>query len=56
MQFVQTDMGLKMDPKIIDIVGGFIPIEMVIKGIFLPKIFCDGKHCSLMIYGGLTIF
>ncbi|PIA46337.1 hypothetical protein AQUCO_01500098v1 [Aquilegia coerulea] len=33
-EFVQTDMGLKVDPKFIDITGGFLHMEMVIDGAF----------------------
>lgn len=32
MQFVQTDLASKMDPKFIDMVGGFMSMEMVVKG------------------------
>lgn len=34
LQFVQTEMGSKMDRKFVDLVGGFLPMEMVIAGIF----------------------
>ncbi|KAF4382451.1 hypothetical protein G4B88_011403 [Cannabis sativa] len=33
-EFVETDMGLKIDPKFVDIMGGFVPMEMVVKGAF----------------------
>ncbi|XP_031394131.1 probable quinone oxidoreductase [Punica granatum] len=33
-EFVRTDMGLKVDSKMVDIVGGFVPIDVVIKGAF----------------------
>ncbi|KAG8368363.1 hypothetical protein BUALT_Bualt15G0037700 [Buddleja alternifolia] len=34
-EFVQTEMSAKVDPKIIDLAaGGFIPMEMVVKGAF----------------------
>ncbi|XP_062091740.1 uncharacterized protein LOC133797735 [Humulus lupulus] len=33
-EFVETDMGLKIDTKYIDIMGGFVPMEMVVKGAF----------------------
>ncbi|KAK4805068.1 hypothetical protein SAY86_004885 [Trapa natans] len=33
-EFVQTDMGLKMNHKLIDNLGGFISFEMIIKGVF----------------------
>lgn len=33
-EFVQTDLASKMDPKFIDFVGGFLPMEMVVKGAF----------------------
>lgn len=32
MQFVETEMGNKIDPKIINLSGGFVPMEMVVKG------------------------
>lgn len=32
MQFVETEMGLKVDPKFISLMGGFVPMEMVVKG------------------------
>ena len=34
MQFVETDMGKKVDSKFIGIMGGFVPMEMVVKGKF----------------------
>ncbi|KAJ8423302.1 hypothetical protein Cgig2_002565 [Carnegiea gigantea] len=30
-EFVETDLGSKVDPKIVNLVGGFIPMEMVVK-------------------------
>ncbi|KAK3024507.1 hypothetical protein RJ639_043699 [Escallonia herrerae] len=33
-EFVQTDLGEKVDSKFIEIMGGFVPMEMVIKGAF----------------------
>lgn len=33
-EFVETDLGSKVDPKILNLVGGFIPMEMVVKGTF----------------------
>ncbi|CAA2978330.1 probable quinone oxidoreductase [Olea europaea subsp. europaea] len=33
-EFVQTDLAAKLDPKIIDLIGGFLPMEMVVKGAF----------------------
>lgn len=33
MQFVKTEMGEKIDSKFIDMVGGFVPMKMVVKGI-----------------------
>lgn len=33
MQFVETEMGKAVDPNFINVVGGFIPMEMVVKGI-----------------------
>lgn len=32
MQFVQTEMGLKIDSKFVGKMGGFLPMEMVVKG------------------------
>lgn len=46
MQFVATDMGLKIDPKFIDITGGFVPMEMVVKGIFYLKLYFLSSSCS----------
>ncbi|GAB4853961.1 hypothetical protein Ancab_018169 [Ancistrocladus abbreviatus] len=31
-EFVETDLTIKVDPKFVDLLGGFIPIEMVVKG------------------------
>ncbi|CAI0447150.1 unnamed protein product [Linum tenue] len=33
-EFVETEMGLKVESKFIDMMGGFVPMEMVIKGAF----------------------
>ncbi|WVZ21833.1 hypothetical protein V8G54_000377 [Vigna mungo] len=33
-EFVETEMGLKIDPKLINLMGGFVPMEMVVKGAF----------------------
>ncbi|MBA0606034.1 hypothetical protein Godav_018552 [Gossypium davidsonii] len=33
-EFVRTEMGEKMDPKLISLMGGFVPMEMVVKGAF----------------------
>ncbi|KAJ6345859.1 hypothetical protein OIU78_008507 [Salix suchowensis] len=33
-EFVKTEMGEKMDSKFIDMLGGFIPMKMVLKGAF----------------------
>lgn len=33
-EFVETEMGLMIDPKTINLMGGFIPMEMVVKGAF----------------------
>ncbi|XP_051147268.1 uncharacterized protein LOC127262570 [Andrographis paniculata] len=33
-EFVQTEMASKVDPKIINLTGGFMPMEMVVKGAF----------------------
>ncbi|GAB2267259.1 hypothetical protein Dimus_002244 [Dionaea muscipula] len=33
-EFVETELALKVDAKFIDLVGGFLPMEMVIKGAF----------------------
>jgi len=32
VQFVETELGLKVDPKFLSMMGGFIPMEMVVKG------------------------
>lgn len=32
MQFVQTDMGSRVDPKFVGLMGGFVPMQMVVKG------------------------
>lgn len=31
-EFVQTDLASRLDPKMIDRIGGFLPMEMVVKG------------------------
>ncbi|PIM99242.1 15-hydroxyprostaglandin dehydrogenase [Handroanthus impetiginosus] len=33
-EFIQTEMASKMDPKFIALVGGFVPMEMAVKGAF----------------------
>ncbi|XP_050365141.1 uncharacterized protein LOC126783674 [Argentina anserina] len=33
-EFVETDMGQQIDSKFIDLMGGFVPMEMVVKGAF----------------------
>ncbi|XP_050209607.1 uncharacterized protein LOC126660257 [Mercurialis annua] len=33
-EFVETDMGSKISPKFVDMMGGFVPMQMVIKGAF----------------------
>lgn len=33
-EFVETDLASKMDPKFIDLMGGFLSMEMVVKGAF----------------------
>ncbi|KAL3843924.1 hypothetical protein ACJIZ3_001327 [Penstemon smallii] len=33
-EFVQTELASKMDPGFIDFVGGFLPMEIVVKGAF----------------------
>nr|POF09982.1 prostaglandin reductase-3 [Quercus suber] len=33
-EFVQTEMGLKIDSKFVGKMGGFLPMEMVVKGTF----------------------
>ncbi|PON69113.1 Polyketide synthase, enoylreductase domain containing protein [Parasponia andersonii] len=33
-EFVGTEMGLRVDPKFIDLMGGFVPMETVVKGAF----------------------
>ncbi|KAI3445998.1 hypothetical protein Pfo_002663 [Paulownia fortunei] len=33
-EFVQTELASKVDPKFLDLIGGFIPMEMVVKGAF----------------------
>lgn len=38
LQFVETDLSLKMDPKFIELIGGFVPMEMVVNGMtFSPE-------------------
>lgn len=32
VQFVETEMGLKIDSNTINLMGGFVPMEMVVKG------------------------
>ncbi|CDO97165.1 unnamed protein product [Coffea canephora] len=33
-EFVLTDLAAKVDPKFIDLVGGYVPMQMVVKGVF----------------------
>ncbi|XP_057966524.1 uncharacterized protein LOC131156677 [Malania oleifera] len=33
-EFVDTELSLKMDPKFMALMGGFVPMEMVVKGVF----------------------
>ncbi|XP_044508659.1 prostaglandin reductase-3 [Mangifera indica] len=33
-EFVQTDMGSRVDPKFVGLMGGFVPMQMVVKGAF----------------------
>ncbi|OVA10453.1 Alcohol dehydrogenase superfamily [Macleaya cordata] len=33
-EFVETELALKVDPKFIDSIGGFLPMEMVVNGTF----------------------
>ncbi|KAK4849329.1 hypothetical protein QYF36_023592 [Acer negundo] len=33
-EFVQTEMALKVQPGFVDLMGGFVPMEMVVKGAF----------------------
>ncbi|XP_030466658.2 uncharacterized protein LOC115685707 [Syzygium oleosum] len=33
-EFVRTEMALKVDSEFIDLMGGFVPMEMVVKGAF----------------------
>lgn len=35
MQFVQTDMGAQVDSKFVGMMGGFVPMEMVVKGMYV---------------------
>lgn len=39
MQFVGTDMGSKVGTKFVDLMGGFVPMETVVKGTSYVKIF-----------------
>lgn len=33
-EFVQTEIGSQIDPKFVGLIGGFVPMEMVVKGAF----------------------
>ncbi|CAA0807542.1 ARP protein (REF [Striga hermonthica] len=33
-EFIQTELASKVDPRFINMIGGFIPMEMVVKGAF----------------------
>lgn len=33
-EFVQTEMGSKVNPKLVDMMGGFVSMELVVKGAF----------------------
>lgn len=41
MQFVQTELASKMDPKFINMIGGFMSMEMVVKGKFKLHVSVD---------------
>jgi len=54
VQFVETEMALKIDPNIINLMGGFVPMEMVVKGKSINFIVLSRRlskrgwvHCSL---------
>lgn len=58
MQFVKTEMGEKVDSKFIDMLGGFIPMKMVLKGIVYDKYFfqiSNYKLISLEIFNNACI-
>ena len=45
MQFVErTDMGLKAGSKFVSIMGGFVPMEMLVKGMLSLSLFFHGTH------------
>lgn len=45
MQFVETAIGSLVDSKFINLMGGFVPMEMVVKGKFYMKIlFCNSSN------------
>ncbi|KAE9607270.1 putative 15-hydroxyprostaglandin dehydrogenase (NAD(+)) [Lupinus albus] len=33
-EFIETEMGLKVDPKFVSWMGGFVPMELLVKGAF----------------------
>ena len=41
LQFVETELALKAGSKLIDLMGGFVPMEMVVKGITLQMFKSD---------------
>jgi len=56
VQFVETEMGLKINPNMINLMGGFVSMEMVVKGksINFTVLSCGLSkrgwvHCSLAL-------
>lgn len=47
MQFVETEMGLSVDANFVDRVGGFVPMQMVVKGILYGKPFLHSYNSAL---------
>lgn len=47
VQFVQTDLAAKMDPKFIEFTGGFMPMEMVVKGIYIHSMYAVWPYIVL---------
>jgi hypothetical protein len=47
VQFVETDMGLMVDAKLIGMMGGFVPMEMVVEGTDMVCMF----PCPLVCFG-----
>lgn len=39
MQFIETEMALKVAPKFVGLMGGYVPMETVVKGSSYVKLY-----------------